>query len=155
MVKQYILSLLTAAIICSIINDLMEKKGTPGMLIKMISGLFLSVVMLSPLVKVNVWDMDRSFEWIRTDAHAAVASGQQMAQDSLAGIIKEQTETYILDKAAYWELDLAVEVTLSETDPPVPRSVMLKGAASPYAKKQMTQWITTQLGISEEQQEWN
>ncbi len=153
-VKQYIFSILAAAIICAIVNDFMGQKGANGKLIKMITGLFMSVTMLSPLVQLEIGDPDSYFGWITADAEAAVVSGQNMARESLGQVIKERTEAYILDKAAFWELNLTVEVTLSEMDPPVPRSVVLRGSASPYAKKQMSQWIANELGIAEDQQLW-
>lgn len=152
--RSYMISVLASAIICSIVNRWLGTKGTHGAILKLLTGLFMTITMLSPLIQINLSNTESYFDWITTDADAAVYNGQLIAMESTAEIIKEQTEAYILDKAAFWELNLAVEVTLSESDPPVPISVVLRGNASPYAKNQMSSWIASEIGISEDQQIW-
>ena len=151
---QYIMSILTASILCAIMNDLVAQKGVHSGLIKLITGILMSVTLISPLVRFEIGDLEGYFGWIASDAEAAAAYGENMARDSMGQVIKEQTEAYILDKADFWKLNLTVEVTLSETNPPVPCSVVLSGSASPYARRQLSQWISSELGIAEEQQVW-
>lgn len=153
-VRNYVISVLAAAIICSIINRWSDGKGTHAAVLKLLTGVYMTLTMLSPLIQINLARADAYFEWIAADADIAVQNGQSLARESAADIIKSQTEAYILDKAAFWELNLTVEVTLSESDPPVPRSVVLKGAVSPYAKNQMSKWLDNELGISEDHQTW-
>lgn len=150
----YVIGVICASILCAMINQWSEKKGTHGALLKMLTGVFMTITLVSPLLDFDMTGVDSQFSWITADAEAAAQSGQILAKDSMAEIIKTQCEAYILDKAAFWELNLSVEVTLSETDPPIPNGVELKGNISPYAKSQMTNWIVEELGISEEDQEW-
>lgn len=153
-IRQYILRLLIAAIICAIINDWVGSKGNNGKLIKLLCGVFMTVTLLSPVIKLELNRITEYFEEMSFEAEAAVAYGEEIAADSMAAIIKDRTETYILDKAALLELNLEVEVTLSKSNPPVPEFVILKGAASPHGKRQLKEYISKELGISEDRQKW-
>ena len=56
-----------------------------------------------------------------------------------------------MDKATQWEVDLAVEVSLTDI---TPSHVRICGSVSPYVKAALSDWIAEQLGISKEEQEW-
>lgn len=153
-IREYMIRLLSAGIICSVIVKWVPLKGSSGRIIRMLAGIFMTITMFSPLIDLKLIDPDGYFSWIRQDAQLAVAQGQDAARESSAVIIKEQLEAYILDKASLWDLELSVEVTLDDSDPPVPVAVVLRGAASPYARKQMSEWLVRELGIEEENQQW-
>ena len=152
--RQYILSLLAAAVICSILVAWLGTNRTQGAIMKLLAGVFMTVTLLSPLLQFRLTDLTSEFSDITADAQNAVQAGQSNYSDDFVRSIKQQTEAYILDKAAFWELNLEVEVTLSETDPPVPDYVVLIGPVSPYAKGQLTEFISKELGISKENQVW-
>ena len=61
---------------------------------------------------------------------------ENLARDSMADIIKEETEAYILDKAADLHANLRVEVAVGEDN--LPAAVTISGEASPYARRQIT-----------------
>ena len=86
------------------------------------------------------------------DAKDAAAMGEKLARDSMADIIKEETEAYILDKAADLHVNLHVEVTVGEDN--LPTAVTLSGEASPYARRQIQAIIANDLGIAKENQKW-
>ena len=86
------------------------------------------------------------------DAEDAAAMGENLARDSMADIIKEETEAYILDKAADLHANLHVEVTVGEDNLPV--AVTISGEASPYARRQIQAIIANDLGIAKENQKW-
>lgn len=154
-IRQYVISIILAAIICGLITHIMGNKGINGELIKLVCGVFMAIVFISPLVKLDFSDWDNYWNMIVNEKDMAVMEGHNNTLDEMAAIIKEQSESYILDKAGSLKLDLEVEVTLSDSNPPVPIYVELKGAVSPYAKSQLAQIIETDLGIAEENQEWN
>ena len=153
-IRNYLLQILSAAIICSVITHWIPIKGSCGQIIKMLAGIFMTVTMLSPLIHINIQDADGYFGYFHDDAQAAVSNGLLLAKESTAAIIKEQTEAYILDKAAFWDMEISVEVTLNESDPPVPIAVDIHGNVSPYAKRQLTQWLEQEIGIEEGNQRW-
>ena len=86
------------------------------------------------------------------DAEDAAAMGENLARDSMADIIKEETEAYILDKAADLHAHLRVEVAVGEDN--LPAAVTISGEAAPYARRQIQAMIANDLGISKENQKW-
>lgn len=153
-IRQYLLSVTAAAIICSLITSLMGKKGTYAAIVRMLCGLFMALTMISPLIQVRLSDFTSYFDSLQTEADTAAASGSAMAEEASEAIIKRETETYILDKALSMGLNIEVEVTLADAGVPYPCHVSLRGAASPYARRQLQGWLEDDLGIPEENQTW-
>lgn len=153
-IKTYLLGVVAAAVICGIATRLMGEKGTQGAMTKLIAGLFLVFTVIRPVANISL-DGLSDFTAAYSDAgEQAAAAGESLTKDALAVSIKAQTEAYILDKAAGLQVDLEVEVTLSEDDIPTPIAVRLSGKVSPYAKARLQNIITDDLGIEKERQIW-
>ncbi len=153
-IRQYLLSVAAAALVCSIIKTLTDGKGTLSSVVKRVCGIFLAITVFSPLVTIDFSDITLLPDTCLHEAEDAVASGTAMADAELQGIIIERTEAYILDKAAELHLQITVDVTLSPQAPYAPCGVTLSGTASPYAKQTLQEYIANQLGISKEAQQW-
>lgn len=153
-IRQYLLSVTAAALLCAILNGLIGKKGAYGTAIKLVTGLFLALTVICPWMKLEIIDISSYSDDLLSEADSIAASGELMADNALAAIIKSQTETYILDKATALNLEVTAEVTMSNTDPPTPCAVTVRGIASPYAKQMLSQYIANELGIPEESQLW-
>lgn len=89
-----------------------------------------------------------------SDGNIFAEEGQAIAQEQLHGIIKEQSEAYILDKAMSYQTPMDIDVTLTQGQTPVPATVQLNGSISPYVKSIMTKWLEDEMGIPEENQIW-
>ena len=152
--SKYILSVICAAFVVGIFSSFFDKKGSTGMLLKLMGGLFLTFTMISPVVNLdfsNIWDF---LEECTLKGENAAAWGEAMAEEEYRTIIRERTEAYILDKADALGVTLSVEVTLSDDDVLVPEEAALRGKVSPYAKQQLQQMMETELGIAKENQLW-
>lgn len=152
--REYFISVCAAAIICGVIVSLIHIKSGTGELVKLVAGLFLALTVIRPLAQIDLAVMtdlklDHS-QW----ASEAAAVGENLAKESLQDIIKTRTEAYILDKAASLGLDIQVTVTLSDDQTPMPTAVHIHGSASPYAKSQLCDVLTNELGIAKEDQIW-
>lgn len=152
--RSYLLSITGAAVISAIILQITGNKSATGKILKIVTGLFMSVTLLSPLIRFRLRDMEQYIDDFRLSSEYAVGQGMQMAGEELSHIIKEQTESYILDEASKMGMEMSVEVKLSDSNPPQPCFVILQGAVSPYQKKYLSQHITDKLGISQENQQW-
>lgn len=152
-IRQYILSVICMAIVCGIVQMLFPS-GTVASVVKILSGLIVTIAVLSPLLQEKVLQWDLTFESIVSDGEAAVAEGQTAAEDALAQLIKEETQTYILNKASALGADITVEVQLRSEYPNEPASVTVRGAVSPYVKQQLANCLSQELGIAEEDQIW-
>ncbi len=152
--RQYLLSVTAAALVCALAARLLPKSGTAASVGKMVMGLFLALTVISPWATLQVGQLTDLTFGTEQNAAQAVAEGKEYTRTTLQDIIKEQAEAYILDKAEQLALRLTVSVTVSDADIPVPVAVRLQGAASPYAKGQLQTAITEDLGIAKEDQLW-
>lgn len=150
--REYILSVVAAAILCGIVTGLIDKKGSCAPVVKLICGVFLTLTVVRPVAKVNIDDF-MDFTWnLRSEADAAAAFGEEMYTQSLIDGIKQTTQSYILDKVQTLGLQLRVTVHLDSDL--VPDEVTLEGAHSPYEKQQLQAFIASDLGIPKERQIW-
>lgn len=153
-IRSYLISVITAALICSIVSALPGKNGTLSAIRKTLCGIFMSVTLISPLTEFRLPDVQAYLDGFHGDAAEAVLLGQSMSQDTAAQLIKQQTAAYILDKAEELGASLEVSVTLCDAQPQVPCAVTISGMVSPYLKQQLTAMIEQDLQISREDQHW-
>ncbi len=153
-VRQYLLSLIAAAIICAVIISIIGKKGALTPVIKLLAGLFMLYTALSPWTKLRLDGVISYFSDLELKASVTASDGNASALQSTASIIKEQTEAYILDKASSVGTDISVEVIVEGTTPPAPCYVKISGTVAPYHKQRLSQIISDELGIPKENQWW-
>lgn len=153
-VGAYILSLTAAAVIGGLISGIVGTKGALASVVKLIMGLFLCFSVISPFLKVNVGNLTGYLEDLQVSGDEIVMEGESAVKKELETIIKSKTEAYILDKAASYGAELAVEVSVDSSQMPVPNAVRVSGQISPYGKKQLQQIIAKDLGITLEAQIW-
>lgn len=152
-ITSYILSLSCGAILCSIILSISGTDGAGGSLRRMICGLFMAFLAISPLKDVNLEKFYQEMESYSDEADAAAQWGIAQAEGATAAIIKDQCEAYILDKAG--ELGMEVEVYVSlDAQSRLPVAVSLTCSATPYQKQVLTDYIRETLGIERSQQQW-
>ena len=150
--RQYIISVTAATILCGIIKGMSEKTSC-GKIMKLVCGLFLGFTVIKPITQIDLTQLTEVSLPFADEAVHAAALGENLSEKAMADIIKQETETYILDKAAAINVSLEVSVTV-EGDPPVPVAAQLSGEVSPYAKQQLERILWEDLGISKENLEW-
>ena len=154
-IAQYLLSIVSVALIVSLSNTFMEKKSTMGSILKLVTGLVLAVVIVSPWSKIELNDLQTLYSHSEIDASDLVNKGQQIVSKEISSHIKEQIQTYILDKASALDLEINTDVILTDKSPPTIDKVRITGAASPYAKQCLLQILYKDLSISKECLEWS
>ncbi len=153
-VKGYLISVVSVSVLCAIIYTVVGKKSSLAALLRLICGILVVITVIKPVIHLKISDFTDYIDGISADASHYTRSGEDSAGEAQNVIIKEQTQTYILDKAASLGLHLDVEVVLSDAVPVVPSAVYLHGTASPYAKKQLSDYITETFAIGKEAQIW-
>lgn len=154
-VKEYLLSVIAAALICAIVSALCGKDGMLPAISKLICGVFLTLVLVSPLIRFQIPSADSFFADVSWRADAITSEAERTTRDEIASVIKSETEAYILDKAKALGADITVSVTLEESEIPIPKSARITGSISPYAKKMLANILQEDLGITTEAQIWN
>lgn len=153
-IKNYLIRLTAAALICGIAMCLVQKKKMSGSLIKLLCGVFMALTVLGPIINIQLDGIGSFSPQIGQSAQNAVADGKNTALDAWVEGIKQSTRSYILDKAESYGAQLEVEVTVARSNPPKLTGVRLKGDISPYGKKMLQEVISQQLGVAEEDQLW-
>lgn len=153
--SKYIIAVVAAAIICSTVRVLVGNKSAPAAIVKLITGLLLTVTMITPLTNIKFSDISNYIDDFSLESEAVVDVGSSYAAEKTAAIIKARTEAYILDKAKVLGANVVPNVILSNDPPYRPCSVTMTGNVSPYAKQRLMAFITQDLGISEVDQIWN
>lgn len=152
-VRQYIFSVIAAALICSIVNGWITGKGAYASVIKVVCGLFLTITIVSPLTNIEISDPEAYFDRLSQEAEAVSADGQLAAKRERTAQIKQNLENIVLEKAKSMMMQIHADITLDD-EGMVPIKITLTGTASPYSKRILTQFIQDNLGIAEEDQTW-
>ena len=152
-IRQYILSVLCAGILCGIAQTLFPKSSVRAM-IKLITGLIITVVVISPILQGGSFSLDLYMDNIAADGDQVIAEGEKAAMQAVSERIKKRGEAYILEKAAQFGAAITVDMELDASIPPVPKGITISGNVSPYAKKQISASLRDDLGIPEDDQIW-
>lgn len=152
--RQYIVCVTAAAIICGIAKTISDEKSVSGTVIRLITGIIMAMTVLSPIVNLELGELPALSGNIIAEAQAAAADGEEKAAQKVNAIINEQLEAYILDKAADLSVTLEIELIRPDNGSVLPEEITLYGTISPYAKTQLQQIITQDLGIAKENQRW-
>lgn len=153
-VRAYLLAVVIAAIFCGFVKSLGKVTGRDKM-VQLLCGLFLLFTAVSPLTGIR-WDA--LTEWIpeiQLQTQTAVNAGTELSSRAMAERIMQETQAYILDKAAQLGMDIRAEVGISRSQPMVPETVTIRGDFSIYQKTQLSDLIAKDLGIKKEAQRWN
>ena len=151
--RQYLLSIVGAAIICSIAKNSSNEKTLSGAMLRLVAGIIMTVTVLAPVVNLDLNDLPLMTTNFMDEASAIAAEGEEMAASARNAIISDRAEAYILDKAAAFGAALEVEVTISDGTM-MPEGARIKGAISPYAKLQLQRIMEQDLQIAKENQQW-
>lgn len=150
-IKEYLLSVTAAALICGMFTSLAGKNSSISKLLKLLCGLFLAATVIKPALDVRIDNIYAITDSLTQEGDAAVAAGEKMAAQEMKRIIKEKTETYILDKAKSLRAEISVQVELEEY---TPIRVTVMGDIAPFARSELSACIAQELGIPSEEQIW-
>lgn len=154
-IRSYLLALVAASLIVSLLQSL-GAKGAMRRVLALGCGLFICIVMLKPVLQLELGELSAYIDHFALSEDASAAVQEENRQ--LAGqIIKEQTQTYILDKAAELGMQVGAEVHLRALSDSYsyPYEVVITGSTSPAQKQALSEYISEILGIPGERQTWN
>lgn len=146
---RYLLTLVCGAMVCALTESIAGNGPGSGVR-KLICGLFMAFLVISPLKTLDLPDLD--LQSYSRDAEAAAEAGQEQAEQARLDIISGSAEAYIWNKAAGMGLDLEISVELDGDG--IPCAVTLAGSVTPYEKASLSDMIAGDLGIGKEAQTW-
>lgn len=153
-IASYLIGIVGACLIASVARLMLSGSKHYKALGNTVIGVFLILSVLSGAARIdwNIGDLSNMDFSAGFDRITADADFYQ--QESLRESIKAQTQAYVWNKAKELSLDVELEITLSETYPYVPCAICIKGEVSPYAKYQLSSYLTNEIGIPKEAQKW-
>ena len=149
--REYVIRVVAAALISGVVIRLTEGIGS-GEIIRMLCGLFMTLILLQPIIGRRELQWEFMLPQIRRQAEENGLEGGAAAEKIRQEFIMRQAETYISNRAAEMDTEIQAEIMLGEDN--LPESVVLTGAVSPLNKSRLTQIIASELGIPRERQEW-
>lgn len=149
--RQYVIAAVAAGLLCGVINHLTQTSGCREM-VRVLCGVFMTIVLLQPISGFRDTSREFLFSGFEQQAEDAASDGVLAAAGMKEEIIKQQTEAYILDKAAAMGAEVDVSVTVGEDCIPV--SARISGAVSPLIRSRLTDMLESELGIPREHQQW-
>lgn len=150
---SYVFTLFAAAIVCGILTGIGKETGYHG-LIKLLCGVFLMLTLIAPFANLSFDGISPFAMPFSSEAKQASKAGEVYVQNALAEVIKQETQTYILDKASQLQASVMVDVTVSSDLIPIPVNVRITGSVTNEQRKQLEQLITNDLNIAKENQTW-
>lgn len=149
----YIFSVTATAMLCAMLNALLQGCSVQKY-VKLVCSVVLFSVVIHPLASWS--DLEKiEFSIPRFPEGNSLVSGSIAdSQNAMADIIKQNTQTYIEDKAACTGLEVQAEVVLSRDSIPVPTAVTLYGSAAPYLKLKLEEILQEELNIAKENLVW-
>ena len=153
-ISEYIISVTSAALVCGCVKSIFDNKGAVSSVLKLLCGIFLSLVALHPLIQLDLSEIADIDLLQTTDGLLIVAEAEETASTQQRIRISEKCETYIAQKAGELGCCLEIQVYTAEEAPYAPNAVEISGSISPYARGQLTKWINDNLAIAAEDQTW-
>ena len=149
---KYLLSIITAALLCGIATSLLGNKGALGTAVKLLAGIYMTLSIVAPWGQLRFGELSDLKDQLTSDAERVTLSGQNAAREAMAESIINSTRAYILDKAESLGAELTVEVMLDDSPIPIPNKVRIRGNISPYNREKLSSIIERDLGIPTEAQ---
>ena len=150
--RQYILTIIISAFACSLCAMITEKSSV-NRVMKLLTGLIMTVTVLSPIKRISFLNLQEVYDDFEMSSDIWISDGLRMAEAAKSKIIMQEVESYILDRAEQLGSCLSVELKLDEKL--MPETVVMRGSVSPYVKKQISEMLVKDLGITKENQVWS
>ena len=151
--RRYVITLTAAAMLCALVKAITAGRKGQEKILSLVCGIFLLATALGPLGLLRLPDLSDPTAQVQAEADRMASQAEDETKRQMAAIISEEAASYILDKADALGLQLEVQVELDAEL--LPCGVRLQGAASPYARSQLSGQIETELGIPKERQVWS
>ena len=151
--RRYILSLISAAVVCSVLKGL-SAKSSSSRVVHLLCGTFLMFTFIAPLKHIDLEDMIGSHRWDDSIAHEAVSWGEELSWNAMGDIISDEIASYVEEKASSFGAQVRVAVAVSDEEIPVPTGIYIEGQVNPYIRRQIEDLILRELDIGGEDVRW-
>ena len=156
-IRSWILQITGAAMLTAAALSL-APAGRVKKVVGLVCGLVVIAALISPIRTFDTKSFSKYMAELRSQPEDVTLALDEVNNTLTRGIIEEECETYILDKAADFGIrDLSVSVTArwSEEGYWYPYEVKITSETTDALRMKLSDAIEAQLGISEEMQKWS
>ena len=152
-VRQYIISAISASVVCAILKGFLGKSAT-SKIVNALCSIFLMFTLLDPIKEMDLQDKPKIFQWDKHTVQEAIGKGEALTHNAMADIISSEIASYVEEKADALGAEVKIEVLLTDEEIPAPFGIELEGNVSPYVKTQLEAYISENFGLEGEDIRW-
>ncbi len=152
--RQWMIGIFAAALLSAVALAITPKNKKA---VALAGGLIMILAAVKPLAELTYQDIAMQISRYQIKADELRTGIDVGNAEIMALIIQEQTEAYILDKAAELGLEIEVEVTTLEASDgwPYPVKTRISGQLSESDIQRLSRIISDELAIEPDRQEWS
>lgn len=150
--KNYLIAVCSAAILCALLKQIVGKGKLSNGTIRILSGLFVAICIIAPWKDFSLRDLEVYNPLDTKTAESFVEDGKRITKSNINAIIMERVEAYILEKTN--QLHVQVEVSVELSDEGVPIRSIITGELSRSEREELSAFLAGQIGIQKEMQIW-
>ena len=156
-IRNWVVSVSAAGLVFALLLGVLPA-GSGRRIVKLAGGIVLTLVIFSPLAKLNPDDLHWDMGDYKQTQERRLTDMQQASEKITKEIIQEQTGAYIVNKAQALGLSIRVSVTVQKdkTGLLIPDAAIIWGGAalSKEDREQLSAWMADVLGIATRRQDW-
>ena len=152
-VRGYLVAVVAVCMI-TVLASALIRDSKMQRVVRFVGGILILLVAAKPLLSLDMQELAASLQKAEFGTAFDAETVTDQNRKMLAELIKENTETYIEDKAAALGATVQAGVTVSDVDPPIPKEVTVIGTLNIEQQQRLQEYISDMLGIAPEYQEW-
>ena len=78
-IRDYLVQVIAAALICGAIGNMVDKKGSIGLILKILCGIFMTMTILAPVSNIRLTELPELIFDYTADAGSYVEMGKENA----------------------------------------------------------------------------
>ena len=150
--KTYLLGIVAAAMVVAILTAFLQEDSLRKA-VRLVGGILLLLAAVGPVVRMDLDAFGKYLSALSIEADELRTGIAVESKDVMAAIIREKTETYILDKAKQLGAEVAVSVTTTaDADYPYPESAEIRGVLTEVQRNSLAMTMELELAIPRERQ---
>lgn len=152
--SRWMIGIFAAALLTAVALTITPKNKKA---VALAGGLIMILAAVKPLGELTYQDISAQIAKYQIKADELRSGINVGSAEIMAVIIQEQTEAYILDKAAELGLEIEVEVTTQQASDgwPYPTDVKVTGQLSESDIQRLGRIISEDLAVAPDRQEWS
>ena len=153
---QWVRTLAAGAVFCAAVL-LLVPEGSGKRAVKLVCAAVLTILLIGPLRQLDASRLTDLIAVKKLKRSELAANAEELSEELLGNIIREETEEYIWDAARRLGItELGVRLRLKDIEGlPCPWSIDVTGSYTASQKEELSLLLEGELGIPRERQTWS